>query len=149
MFTNHKIAKSPQEAAAIGIKGGCDMECGDYYKNLPLSVKENLLSEADIDIALKRIFTARIRMGLLDSDDLNPYTKIPIEVVCSDYNNSMARQAAQKSIILLKNTTNTLPLSKSNIKKIPVLGPNVENWESLVGNFYGMPKKSDNLFKKG
>lgn len=147
IFNNHKIAKSPQEAAAIGIKGGCDMECGNYYQNLPLAVKENLLTEADVDIALKRIFTARFRMGLLDPDEQNPYSKIPYDVVCSDYNNSIARKAAQESIILLKNSNNTLPLSTSTIKKIAVLGPNAENWESLVGNYHGTPKNPISFLK--
>ncbi len=147
IHTNHKIAKSPQEAVAIGIKGGCDMECGGYYKNIPTAVSENLLAEAEVDTALKRIFTARFKMGLLDPDEMNPYAKIPIDVVCSDYNNSIARQAAQKSIVLLKNSNNILPLSKLNIKKIAVLGPNAENWESLVGNYHGIPKNPITFLK--
>jgi beta-glucosidase len=137
---NHKLASSPQEAVAIGIKGGCDMECGPYYENIPLAIKENLLSEADVDAALKRIFTARFRLGLLDGDEQGPYSKISMDVVCSDYNNRIARKAAQESIILLKNNNSLLPLAKANLKKIAVVGPNAENWESLLGNYHGMPK---------
>jgi beta-glucosidase len=116
------------------------MECGTYYENIPLAVKENRIAEADVDIAVKRIFNARFRMGLLGSDEQNPYSKIPIDVVCSDSNNRIARKAAQESIILLKNNNNVLPLSKSATKKIAVIGPNAENWESLLGNYRGMPK---------
>ncbi len=137
---NHKIAKTAPEAAAIGIKGGCDLNCGTYYSNLPEAVKENLVSEAEIDTALKRVFTARFKLGMFDLDDEVPFSKIPYSIVCSDYNNSVARKAAQESIILLKNKNNILPLSESAITKIAVLGPNAENWESLVGNYHGVPK---------
>ncbi len=133
-----KFAKDAAEAAAQAVKAGTDLECGADYKNLMTAVERGLLTEADIDIAAKRIFTARFRLGMFDPDEMVPYAKIPYFVNCSDYNNSLARQAARESIVLLKNDSNTLPLAKS-VKTIAVIGPNADNFESLIGNYNGIP----------
>ncbi len=138
--TGHHIANSRPEAAAIGVKGGCDLNCGSYYKSLGKAVGKGFITEDQIDIALRRILMARFKMGMFDPDEVVPFSKIPIGVVCSDANTSLARKAAQESIILLKNSDNLLPLSKDKIKKIAVIGPNADNWESLVGNYHGTPK---------
>ena len=140
IHTGHHIANSKAEAAAIGVKGGCDLNCGSYYKSLGESVKEGLITEEEIDIALRRILMARFKMGLFDPDDVVPYAQIPYGIVCCDANNSLAREAARESIILLRNSNNLLPLAKDKIKKIAVIGPNADNWESLVGNYHGTPK---------
>ncbi len=138
--TGHHIANSKPEAAAIGVKGGCDLNCGSYYKSLAEAVEQGFITEDQIDVALRRILMARFKMGMFDPDEVVPFSKIPIGVVCSDANTSLARKAAQESIILLKNSNNILPLSKNQIKKIAVIGPNADNWESLVGNYHGTPK---------
>jgi beta-glucosidase len=134
-----KFAKDPAEAAAQAVKAGTDLECGSDYKNLLEAVKRGLLTEDDINVAVKRIFTARFKLGMFDPDQMVPYAQIPFFVNCSDYNNSLSRQAAQKSIVLLKNEKNVLPLSK-DIKTIAVIGPNADNFESLIGNYNGIPK---------
>src|SRR5664279_4748949 len=97
------FAKDPAEAAADALKAGTDLECGVDYKNLVEAVKRGLLTEADINVAVKRIFIARLKLGMFDPDAIVPYAQIPFFVNCSDYNNSLARQAARKSIVLLKN----------------------------------------------
>ncbi len=134
-----KFAKDPAEAAAQAVKAGTDLECGSDYKNLITAVERGLLTEEDINVAAKRIFTARFKLGMFDPDEIVPYASIPFFVNCSDYNNSLARQAANKSVVLLKNTGNTLPLAKS-VKTIAVIGPNADNFESLIGNYNGIPK---------
>ncbi|HBZ21301.1 MAG TPA: glucan 1,4-alpha-glucosidase [Bacteroidales bacterium] len=134
-----KFSKDAAEAAAQAVKAGTDLECGADYKNLMTAVERDLLTEADIDVAAKRIFTARFRLGMFDPDELVPYAKIPFFVNCSDYNNSLARQAARESIVLLKNDRNSLPLAKS-VKTIAVIGPNADNFESLIGNYNGIPR---------
>ncbi len=126
------------EAAAAAVKAGTDLECGFDYKNLMTAVERGLLTEDDIDIAVKRIFTARFKLGMFDPDHIVPYAQIPFFVNCSDYNNSLARLAAQKSMVLLKNNDNILPLDK-NIGTIAVIGPNADNFESLIGNYNGIP----------
>ena len=133
------FAKDAAEAAAQAVKAGTDLECGVDYMNLMEAVKRGLLTEDDINIAVKRVFTARFKLGMFDPDEMVPYAGIPYFVNCSDYNNSLARTAAQKSIVLLKNYDNILPLKK-DIKTIAVIGPNADNFESLIGNYNGIPK---------
>lgn len=134
-----KFSKDAAEAAAAAVKAGTDLECGHEYKNLMESYNRGLLTEEDLDVAIRRIFTARFRLGMFDPDEMVPYAQIPFFVNCSDYNNTLARIAAQKSIVLLKNSNNILPL-RNDIKSIAVIGPNADNFESLVGNYNGIPK---------
>jgi len=139
-FYNYtKFAKDAAEAAAQAVKAGTDLECGSDYKNLVTAIERGLLKEEDINVAAKRVFTARFKLGMFDPDDMVAYAKIPFFVNCSDYNNSLARLAANKSIVLLKNSGNTLPLAKT-VKTIAVIGPNADNFESLIGNYNGIPK---------
>jgi beta-glucosidase len=134
-----KFSKDAAEAAAAAVKAGTDLECGDDYRSLMISIERGLLTEADIDVAVKRIYTARFKLGMFDPDNIVPYAQIPFFVNCSDYNNSLSRDAARKSIVLLKNNGNTLPLKK-DIRTIAVIGPNADNFESLVGNYNGIAK---------
>jgi beta-glucosidase len=133
------FAKDATEAAADAIKAGTDLECGVDYKNLKAAVDRGLITGDDIDRAVKRVFTARFKLGMFDPEEMVPYASIPYFVNCSDYNNTLARLAAQKSIVLLKNENNVLPLSK-DIKTIAVIGPNADNFEALIGNYNGIPK---------
>ena len=140
------FAKDATEAAADALKAGTDLECGYDYKNLVGAVKRGLLTEDDINVAVKRVFTARFKLGMFDPDSMVQYAHIPFFVNCSDYNNTLARWAAQKSIVLLKNDNNILPLSK-DIKTIAVIGPNADNFESLIGNYNGIPKNPVTILK--
>ncbi len=133
------FAKDATEAAADALKAGTDLECGVDYKNLKAAVDKGLITEDDINTAVKRVFTARFKLGMFDPEEMVPYAQIPYFVNCSDYNNSLSRVAAQKSIVLLKNDKNILPLSKT-IKRIAVIGPNADNFEALIGNYNGIPK---------
>lgn len=140
------FTKDAAEAAAMAVKAGTDLECGVDYKQLMKAFERGLLTEADLDTAVKRIFTARFKLGMFDPDEMVPYAQIPYFVNCSDYNNSLARKAAQKSIVLLKNQDNTLPLRK-DIKTIAVIGPNADNFEALIGNYNGIPKEPVTVVK--
>jgi beta-glucosidase len=139
-------AKDATEAAALALKAGTDLECGVDYKNLKAAVDKGLITEDDINTTVKRVFTARFKLGMFDPDEMVPYAQIPFFVNCSDYNNSLARLAEQKSIVLLKNENNILPLSK-NIKTIAVIGPNADNFEALIGNYNGIPKDPVTILK--
>jgi len=132
------FSKDAAEAAAAAVKAGTDLECGVDYRHLMTAFERGLLTEDDIDIAVKRIFTARFKLGMFDPDHMVPYAQIPFFVNCSDYNNSLARLAAQKSVVLLKNKDNILPLAR-DIETIAVIGPNADNFESLIGNYNGIP----------
>ncbi len=133
-----KVAKDAAEASAMAVKAGTDLECGSDYRSLMTAIDRKLLSEDDINVAVKRVMEARFRLGMFDPDNIVPYANIPFFVNASDYNNSLSREAARKSIVLLKNE-NTLPLSKE-IKTIAVIGPNADNFESLIGNYNGIPE---------
>lgn len=132
-------ANDPAEAASQALKAGTDLECGVDYMHLMEAYRRGLITEDDIDRAVKRVMTARFRLGMFDSDSLVEYAQIPYAVNCSDYNRSLARRAACESIVLLKNENGSLPLGKE-VRRIAVVGPNADNWEALVGNYNGIPK---------
>ncbi|HCY39753.1 MAG TPA: glucan 1,4-alpha-glucosidase [Prolixibacteraceae bacterium] len=134
----HKIAKDAAEAAAIAVLRGTDLECGNTYKALPEAVKRGLITEKDIDVSVGRLMTARFKLGMFDPDEKVPYAQIPFSVNNNPANDHLARVAAQKSIVLLKNTNKTLPLKKS-LSRIAVVGPNADEVESLWGNYNGIP----------
>lgn len=139
-------ASGPAEAAAMALKAGTDLECGTDYRHLKEALDKNLIDEENIDLAVKRLMTARFRLGMFDPDSLVRYTQIPFTANCSDYNRSLARKAAQESIVLLKNDKNTLPLS-GEIKRIAVIGPDADNRESLTGNYNGIPENPVTLLE--
>jgi len=146
-FYNYtKFAKDAAEAAAQAVKAGTDLECGVDYKNLVTAIERGLLTEEDINVAAKRIFTARFKLGMFDPDEMVPYAQIPFFVNCSDYNNYLSRKAASESVVLLKNSGNALPLAR-NVKTIAVIGPNADNFESLIGNYNGIPKDPVTILK--
>lgn len=131
-------AAGPAEAAAQALKAGTDLECGVDYLHLMEAFRRGLITEDDIDRAVKRVMLARFRLGMFDPDSMVEYAQIPYQANCSDYNRSLARRAASESIVLLKNN-GILPLG-DNIETIAVVGPNADNWEALVGNYNGIPK---------
>ncbi|NCB07823.1 MAG: glycoside hydrolase family 3 protein, partial [Bacteroidia bacterium] len=127
------------EASAIAVKNGTDLNCGASYPHLAEAVKRGIIDESEIDVAVKRLFTARFKLGMFDPDEKVPYAQIPFSVNTSEKNNELALEAARKSIVLLKNENHVLPLSKG-VKRIAVIGPNADNWEALIGNYNGIPK---------
>jgi len=141
IFEHHKIVKSPPEAAALAIKSGTDLECGRVYESAIIdAVKEGLLTEHEIDTAIKRLFTARFRLGMFDPPENVKYTKIPISENDSQEHRQLSITAARESIVLLKNENNILPLKK-NLKKIAVIGPTADSYQMLLGNYNGTPSK--------
>jgi beta-glucosidase len=137
---HHKITSSPQESAAMAVINGCDLNCGNTYPRLLKANQEDLITEQQIDTALNRLFTARFRLGMFDDPEQVPYSKIPINIVACDEHRQLALQMARKSIVLLKNENNTLPLNKDRIKSIAVIGPNAMDQMSLLANYYGYPR---------
>jgi beta-glucosidase len=138
IYTGHKVVATAAEAAAIGVKSGTDLECNSTYRNLKESLEKNLITIKDIDVALKRLFTARIRLGMFDPPEMVKYSKIPYSVVDCAQNKALARETALKSIVLLKNKNNILPLKKS-IGTVAVIGPNSDQTFIQLGNYNGTP----------
>ena len=139
IWRDHKITPDAATAAALAVKDGCDLNCGRTYEALTEALKRNLISEEELDIAVKRLFTARFKLGMFDPDEKVNYAQIPFSVNNSPAHDRLARQAARESIVLLKNEESALPLSKA-LKTIAVIGPNADNKQSLWGNYNGVPK---------
>ena len=136
MYNFHKIVKTPEEASSIAVLSGTDLECGNAYPSLVKAVEEGLITEAQIDAAVKRIFTARFKLGMFDPPENVPYSKL--DKIDTPENKTVALDAARKSIVLLKNENQLLPLKK-DINTIAVLGPNANDIEVLLGNYNGFP----------
>ena len=144
IFNGHKFTKSMPEAVAVAMKTGMDNECADFftmattnsdYEPYVDAVKEGLLSEKDLNISLKRLFTARFRLGMFDPPEMVPYAQTPESEIDSDAHRALALKAAQESIVLLKNN-GVLPLSP-DVKTIEVVGPLAESVKVLHGNYSG------------
>ncbi|MBM3211856.1 glycoside hydrolase family 3 protein, partial [Candidatus Poribacteria bacterium] len=131
---------TPQESAALAVKNGCELNCGNTFASLLMAVEEGLITEKEIDNALTRLFTARFRLGMFDPEDMVPYAKIPFSVNDCHEHRQLALETARESIVLLKNQNNLLPLPK-NLKNIAVIGPNADSLEVLLGNYEGTPSK--------
>jgi beta-glucosidase len=138
IYRQHGLAQTAAEAAALAVKAGCDLNCGCTYEALLDAVAQGLITEETIAIAVKRLFTARFRLGMFDPDARVPYAAIPIEVNDSAANRALALQAARASIVLLKNESALLPLPKT-LRKIAVIGPNADDVQVLLSNYNGTP----------
>ena len=138
IHAHHKVTKSPAESAAIAVRNGCELNCGEVYSSLLEAVDEGLIDEATLDEALRRLFTARLRLGMLDPPEEVPYAQVPPEVVDCEEHRQLARQMARESIVLLKNEGNLLPLKK-DLKSIAVIGPSALSLDVLLGNYNGYP----------
>ncbi|MBC7886290.1 MAG: glycoside hydrolase family 3 C-terminal domain-containing protein [Ferruginibacter sp.] len=134
----HEVVTTPEEASALAIKAGVDLECGDVFNALDKAIEKKLVTEAELDVAIRRLFTARFKLGFFDNAASVSYTKIPYSVVESEAHKILALQAARKSIVLLKNENNTLPIRKS-IKTLAVIGPNANDEEVMLANYHGYP----------
>lgn len=138
IYKFHQVVPTPAEAAALAVKSGTDLECGNVYLHLKEAVERKLVTEGDIDIAVKRLFKARFKLGMFDPPEKVKYAQIPYSTVDCPEHKALALEAARKSIVLLKNENNILPLKK-DIGTLAVIGPNADQWLMLLGNYNGVP----------
>ncbi len=138
IYQRHKLVKTAAEAAAAAVKAGTDLECGATYRALQQAVKGGLIAEAQIDAAVKRLFTARFKLGMFDPPSMVRYAQIPMTNVDSAEHRALAMDVTRKSIVLLKNDNGVLPLRKS-LGTLAVIGPNANEWRMLLGNYNGIP----------
>jgi beta-glucosidase len=141
IWKGHHFAGTEAEASALAVKAGTDLACGHEYASLVKAVKDGLISEAEIDAALRRLLTARFRLGMFDPPELVAYQRIPFSENDSPAHRELALRAARESVVLLKNEAGALPLKK-DLKTIAVIGPNADAPEVLLGNYNGQPSKS-------
>jgi beta-glucosidase len=137
---NHKVTKTPEESAALALNAGCDLNCGCTYPELTVSHKKGLVTEEAINTALTRLLRTRFKLGMFDPPEQDPYGRLDRDVICCEKHQRLARRAAEKSIVLLKNDGGLLPLDDSP-KKIAVVGPGAANAHTLFGNYYGVSSR--------
>ena len=144
IFEGHHFTKSYAEAAAVALKTGMDNECADFftvtkdnsdYVKYLDAVKQGLLTEKEIDVTLKRLFTARMRLGMFDAPEKVAYARIPESEIDSAPHRELALKIARESMVLLKND-GVLPLA-DKVKKILVVGPLADSTSVLHGNYSG------------
>lgn len=133
----HLVTSTPVESVALAMNMGCDLNCGNIYGNLLKAVEDGLVKEETIETAVVRLFTTRMKLGLFDPHEKVPFNTIDYSVVDSKKHQELNEEAARKSVVLLKNKDNFLPLKKSEIKTIGVIGPNANSRKALVGNYEG------------
>ncbi len=140
LHQGHGFVLTLEQAAALAVKAGTDLSCGPEFGVLPLAVRNRLLSNADIDRAVKRLFEARFRLGMFDPPVRIPWSKLSIADNDTPAHRQLALEAARNSIVLLKNDRHALPL-KSSVKTIAVIGPNADSLGVLLGNYSGNPSR--------
>jgi len=146
IFSGHHYEPTQAQASAISLRRGMDNECDDGservtddhdYKPYLDAVKQGFLKESEIDVAVTRLFTARMKLGMFDPPSMVPYSKIDEKELNSTSHRAMARKLANESMVLLKND-GVLPLRTSGIK-ITVVGPLADQTGVLLGNYNGTP----------
>jgi beta-glucosidase len=135
-YEGHNVVDDSIEAAALAVKYEVNLNCGEVYLNIPKAVEKGLITEAEVDKALKPLLKTRFKLGLFDPAGMSPYDDITYETVSLEQNRELSYEAALKSLVLLKND-GVLPL-KSDLHKYFVTGPNASNLEAMLGNYYGV-----------
>ena len=131
---NHHVTDTATESAAMALKQGCDINCGCTYLHALAAVEEGLADENDIRNACVHAMRTRVRLGLFDEN--TEYDDIPYDVISCAEHKAFSQECAEKSMVLLKNN-GVLPLDRSKLKTIAVIGPNADSRLALEGNYCG------------
>lgn len=131
--TNHMVTDTAEESAALALKTGCDVNCGNTYLHMMKAYEQGLVSEEDITLAAERLFTTRFMLGLFDETE---YDKIGYDRIECKEHLALADRATAESVVLLKND-GILPLEKKKLKAVGVIGPNANSRAALIGNYHG------------
>jgi beta-glucosidase len=135
----HHYATNHETGSVAGIEAGTDTDCGTAYLALGDAIRHHLMPESDLDVAVKRLFTARIRLGMFDPPERVAYASIPFSEVNSPEHAALAARAARESMVLLKNQDHLLPLKTGEDKTIAVIGPLAASLIALEGNYNAIP----------
>jgi beta-glucosidase len=139
-----RFSEDPVVATAAAIKAGNDSDDTEFETNIPLAVKRGLLTQADVDQALRRVLRVGFRLGAFDPPELSPYSKLTMSVVRSPEHLALSSKVAAESITLLSNRQQFLPLKREAIHSVAVIGPAGGN-EYETGNYYGTPTKKTSV----
>ena len=136
-YEGHGVTSGPVESVALAVNSGCDLNCGNLFLYLEKAVADGLVSEEAITEAVTRLFTTRMKLGMFDGEDEVSFNRIGYDQVDSAKMRKLNREVAEKTLVLLKNRDNILPLDKKKLKCVGVIGPNADNRKALVGNYEG------------
>lgn len=134
---NHHVTKNAIESVAMALNNGCDTNCGSMFANLLIAYQEGLVTEDAIDRAVERLMVTRMKLGLFAKPGEDPYANIPYELNDCPEHKKFNLETSKKTLVLLKNENNILPLDKKKIKSIAVIGPNANSRSALIGNYHG------------
>ena len=137
IWLRHKVVETREEAAAMAAKAGASLNCGYIYRHIPDAIEKGLIEESTVDSILRPLLKTRFRLGMFDPQELVPWSGLGPEVVNSPEHRSLAYEAAVKSIVLLQNENNILPLNRDSISNIFVTGPTAADILALTGNYNG------------
>ena len=141
LIAGHKLVSTMEEAAARSVLAGHDLDNIDFPAALPKAIAKGLLSEKDLDQSLRRILKVRFRLGEFDPPEMVPYNKISPAVIDSAAHRELALRTARESIVLLTNRNGFLPLDRSKIKTIAVIGPHANVVTTGSRNYTGQVSK--------
>ncbi|KAL7119435.1 hypothetical protein ACP275_02G062700 [Erythranthe tilingii] len=142
LFNNQHFKSSPEEAAAVAVNSGLDLDCGSFLiEHVEAAVNRGLVNESSINRAISNNFATMMRLGFFDGNPSNQlYGNLGHKDICTRENQELAREAARQGIVLLKNLGNSLPLSPTSIKSLAVIGPNADDKNfNMIGNYFGTP----------
>ena len=137
----HGTHKDAASASADAVLSGSDIECGTSYRSLTQAIEQGLITEADIDVNVKRILKARFELGMFDAPESLPWANLGLEQLSSPEHTALASKAAHEAVVMLKNKDNILPLRKD--MKIAVVGPNADDARVILGNYNGYPSAAN------
>ena len=130
---HHRITDNAIESAAMALNNGCDVNCGCTFVNVLQAYNEGLVTEERITEAVENLLTVQCLLGMFDKTELDD---IPYSVNDCPEHRKLALEAAEKSMVLLKNN-GILPLDRNKIKSLAVIGPNADSRSALIGNYHG------------
>jgi beta-glucosidase len=136
-FDGQNIVGSPEEAAALALNTGTNLNCGSTYPSLMKAIEAGLTTESAVDANLKELLPTRFRLGLFDPPGSVPFDEIGPDVIRSEEHVALSLETAEKSLVLLKNKENTLPLDP-NVSSVFVTGPTAAHVQALLANYYGV-----------
>jgi len=137
---HHNVTDSAVDSASMAMNNGCDLNCGEMFENLFAAVKSGKVDEKRLDEAVINLFTTRMKLGVMDVKEDNPFDKIPYNVIDSKPMRDLNLKVSLECPVLLKND-GVLPLNKDKLKTIGVIGPNANSRAALVGNYEGTAAK--------
>lgn len=143
IYNNQHYTKTPEEAAAIAILAGVDLNCGSFLsQHTQAAVQKGFLKESDVDKAISNNFATLMRLGFFDGEPTKRlYGSLGAKDVCTPEHQELALEAARQGVVLLKNSPGSLPFSSTNVKSLAVIGPNANVTKTMIGNYEGTPCK--------